>query len=197
MRELTHYLPPASVAAVLSAASRGEGLLHEEMTALSLLLTPAFRDPGRLEAMAGMQGGLANRIAKAVREDPAAALGTGPCPYQDLVQRLASRVHPASRVRRAILAAALGVEAGDQALTQDGPGYIRILGFNRRGQRLLSFMRKLAQLPLIVKASDFRLLKEESALAQARLDLFAQAFWNREAGLPRQSEFDRQVIRVR
>ncbi len=197
MRELTHYLPPASVAAVLSAASRGEGLLHEEMTALSLLLTPVFRDPVRLEAMAGMQGGLANRIAKMVREDPAAALGMGPCPYQDLVQRLASRAHPASRVRRAILATALGVEAEDQALTQDGPGYIRVLGFNRRGQRLLSFMRKLAQLPLIVKASDFRLLKEESAQAQARLDLFAQAFWNREAGLPRQSEFDRQVIRVR
>ncbi len=197
MQGLTHYLPPASVAAVLAAATGGTGLVHEEMIPLSLLLAPAFRDPARLEAMAGMQGGLAGRISKAIKEDPGSALGEGASPYQDLIQRLASRAHPASRVRRAILAAALGVEAGDRALTQEGPGYIRILGFNRRGQRLLSFMRKLARLPLVVKASDFRLLKEEAAQAQARLDLYAQAVWNREAGLPRTSEFDRQVIQVR
>lgn len=143
-----------------------------------------------------MQGGLAGRILKALKEDPAQALAEGTSPYQTFVNRLASRAHPASRIRRAILAASLGIRAQDEALTREGPTYIRVLAFNRRGRKLLSYMRHQASLPLIMQASDFRKLKDEKAQAQAKLDLQAQAVWNHHAGLADQSEFQRPLIQV-
>jgi predicted nucleotidyltransferase len=196
-KDLSSVLPPPSVAAIMGAVSRGRGILHEEMTALPFLLTPAFFDRDRLNQIAGMQAGLSGRLFKALRQDPASALQGGERPYNRFIDSLATRAFPASRIRRAILSAALGIPAEDLALTQDGPGYIRVLAFNRRGRRLLSYMRKEAHLPLILNASDFRQLEEESARRQAALDFQAQAVWNHLAGLDTASEFERQVLQVR
>lgn len=196
MTDLAPLLPPASTAAIMEALNQGKGFLLEEMLAPSLLLSPPFRERESLEAIAGMQGGLAGRILKALKEDPAQALAEGTSPYQAFVNRLASRAHPASRIRRAILAASLGIQAQDEALTCGGPTYIRVLAFNRRGRKLLSYMRRQASLPLIMQASDFRKLKGEKAQAQAKLDLQAQALWNHHAGLADQSEFHRPLIQV-
>ena len=196
MTDLAPLLPPASTAAIMEALNQGRGFLLEEMLAPSLLLSPLFRERESLEGIAGMQGGLAGRILKALKEDPAQALAEGTSPYQTFVNRLASRAHPASRIRRAILAASLGIRAQDEALTREGPTYIRVLAFNRRGRKLLSYMRHQASLPLIMQASDFRKLKDEKAQAQAKLDLQAQAVWNHHAGLADQSEFQRPLIQV-
>ena len=197
LQDLAKVLPPSSAAAVMEALTAGRGLLHEEMIALSLLLSPAFFDRDKLDKINGMQGGLSGRLIKAIRNDPASVLGEDRAPYDCFINELATRTHPATRIRRAILAAALGIEAGNNALTSDGPAYIRVLGFNRKGRRLLSFMRKEARLPVIMKASDFRQLEDETARQQADLDLQAQALWNYYAGLARQSEFEREAIQIR
>ena len=195
--DLAGVLTPSSAAAVMEAITAGRGLLLEEMLALSLLLSPAFFDRDKLDRINGMQGGLSGRLIKAIRSDPAAVLTDGKAPYDRFVSELATRAHPASRIRRAILAAALGIEADHAALTREGPRYLRVLGFNRRGRRLLSFMRKEARLPVIMGASDFRQLEDERGRQQADLDLQAQALWNYHAGLTRQSEFERQAVQVR
>lgn len=196
-KDLAHLLPPPSLAAVMDAVTRDQGLLAEEKLALPLLLSPPFFDRQTLEKMEGMQGGLAGRLFRALRQDPAAALGTGERPYDRLVSSLANRAHPATRIRRAILAAALGLEAEDEALTRSGPAYLRVLGFNRRGRRLLSFMRKEAKLPVLTQASDFRRLEDPVAVRQAAFDLQAQALWNFHAGLSGESEFTREVLQLR
>lgn len=196
MQDLATLLPPASLALIMDALTRKSGLVTEEDLALSLLLSPAFSRRESLAAMEGMQGGLAGRLFNELKNDPAGALGQGSFPYEGLIRRLASRAHPASRIRRAILAAALGVEAENRFLTRESPGYIRVLAFSRRGQRLLSYMRKTATLPVITQASQFRRL-DEKGRAQAALDLQAQALWNAHAGPPLESEFDRRVLRLR
>ncbi|HPX93824.1 MAG TPA: nucleotidyltransferase family protein [Bacillota bacterium] len=194
---LARILPPPSAAAIMEAVTAGRGLLPEEVMGPALLRSPAFFDREKLEKMEGMQGGLAGRLFKSIRSDPPSASGDDKTPYERLINQLATRAHPATRIRRAILAAALGIEAADRALTSDGPGYIRVLGFNRRGRRLLSFMRKEARLPVIMNASGFRQLKDPSAAKQAALDLQAQALWNYHAGLACHSEFERQILMVR
>jgi len=110
---------------------------------------------------------------------------------------MATRAFPASRVRRAILAAAMHIESGSDALCRQKPQYIRVLGFTRRGKRLLSFMRETSSLPVIINASDYRSLKEEAAREQAGLDLYAQALWNHQAKLGDVNEFDRRVLQLR
>lgn len=197
LQDLAKVLTPSSAAAVMEALTAGRGLLHEEMIALSLLLSPAFFDRDKLDKINGMQGGLSGRLTKAIRNDPASVLGEDETPYDRFISDVATRSHPATRIRRAILAAALGIETDHAALTGDGPAYIRVLGFNRQGRRLLSFMRKEARLPIIMKASDFRQLEDESARKQADLDLQAQALWNCHAGLARQSEFEREAVQIR
>lgn len=196
VKDLAPLLPPSSTAMLMDALLSGSGYLHEEMLAPSLLLSPLLKDKEKLSEVWGMQGGLAGRIVKTLKDDPASLLKEGSRPYDDFIRGLASRAHPASRVRRAILAASLGILDRDEALTREGPGYIRILAFNRQGRRLLSYMRKTARLPLVSKASDFRGLKDKGARAQARLDLQAQALWNYHAGLRGESEFQRPLIQV-
>lgn len=197
MRTLALLLPPASVAAVMDAVTRGKGLLFDEMIAPLFLLAPVFSHLDRLKQIHGMQGGLAERLVNAFRDDPASVLQKGATPYETFVRSLATRNHPASRIRRAIISAAMGIENDHNALTKIGPTYLRVLGFTKRGKRLLSFMRHTASLPIIVNTSDFRKLEDPSAIAQAKLDLHAQAVWNLHAGYPDRSEFMRDVLQAR
>jgi hypothetical protein len=57
-------------------------------------------------------------------------------------------------------------------------------------------MRREASLPVIMQASDFRQLKDETALAQASLDLQAQALWQLHAGQAGTSQFQDRPIQV-
>ena len=149
-----------------------------------------------------MQGGLAERLYGVLRDDPLNVLRHGErthdqeisLPYDRFIREMATRTHPASRVRRAILASAFNIRNDDTALCHDDPQYIRVLGFTRRGRRLLSFMRHTAALPVLMSASDARSLETESARRQAKLDLYAQAWWNHFASLHDVDEFKRSAI---
>ncbi len=210
-RYLSKVLTHNSAAAVMKALAEEKGLVTEEMIAPSLLLSPRFRDVNALREVSGMQGGLAERLHGALRDDPLNVLRDqlnaddedesredhstdSPLPYDRFIRQMATRAHPASRIRRAILAAAFDIRSDDTALCHDGPRYIRVLGFTRRGRRLLSFMRHTATLPVLMNASDYRSLKTESARRQAELDLYAQAWWNHFASLHDTDEFKRNAV---
>ena len=76
------------------------------------------------------------------------------------------------------------------------PHYIRVLGFSKRGRRLLSFMRQTSELPVITIASQFNKLVSDEAKRQAQLDLYAQALWNNLAGRIDADETERIPIIV-
>jgi predicted nucleotidyltransferase len=201
-RHLSSVLTNDSAAAVMKALAEGRGLVTEEMIASSLLLSPHFRDVDALKKINGMQGGLAERLCGSLRDDPLNVLRQeertsehdSSLPYDHFIREMATRTHPASRVRRAILAAAFAIRSDDTALCHEGPRYIRVLGFTRRGRRLLSFMRHTSTLPVLMNASDVRSLETESARRQAKLDLYAQALWNHYASLHHADEFKRNPL---
>ncbi len=210
-RYLSKVLTHNSAAAVMKAIAEEKGLVTEEMIAPSLLLSPRFRDVNALREVNGMQGGLAERLSGALRDDPLNVLRDqhnaddedesredhstdSPLPYDRFIRQMATRAHPASRIRRAILAASFDIGSKDTVLCHDGPQYLRVLGFTRRGRRLLSFMRHTATLPVLMNASDYRSLKTESARRQAELDLYAQAWWNHFASLHDTDEFKRNAV---
>jgi hypothetical protein len=81
-----------------------------------------------------------------------------------------------------------------------GPSYIRILGFNDTGRKLLSESRELCALPLITKAADFKYSLENNTAAMLRLEAAADdryvlacknAAW-RKSG----SDFTRNIIYI-
>lgn len=112
--------------------------------------------------------GLAARLLCAARQ--ASSL-------EELYALTKTRTYAHARVRRLALCALLGLRRRD---IPAAPPYIRVLGFNRRGQSLLKEMNKKAALPLLVKAAHIRRFSPEAqslfALEDRFTDLFALCF---------------------
>lgn len=58
-----------------------------------------------------------------------------------------------ARIRRAVAALLLGIEASD---CEGIPPYIRVLGFNAIGREKLRAMRSTAKLPIVMRAADIK-----------------------------------------
>ncbi len=202
LNELLPVLPPSSTAAVMREVIEGRGLVTTLTLSKHTLLSPLLYDIDRLKTIRGMQGGLAERVfnvltdmtfeQKTRSENDSDIISNGLTP----AQIIATRVFPTSRVRRALLSVALNIRSDDIALTQAKPHYIRVLGFSKRGRRLLSFMRQTSELPVITIASQFNKLVSDEAKRQAQLDLYAQALWNNLAGCIDADETERIPIIV-
>lgn len=91
--------------------------------------------------------GLENRIADMVR------ISTS---LDELYDNIKTKRYTHSRIRRIILKAYLGIT---KEYTEKVP-YIRILGFNSKGQEILAKMKKNANLPIISRYSDTDTLDE-------------------------------------
>lgn len=95
-----------------------------------------------------MEAGLENRIRLAAEKS-----GT----YEELVNSIATRRYTATRVQRILFSLLIGLDSGKFGHFNSigGPAYIRILGFNNTGRKLLSSIRGKTMLPLITKTADF------------------------------------------
>lgn len=91
--------------------------------------------------------GLENRIADMVR------ISTS---LDALYDNIKTKRYTHSRIRRIILKAYLGIT---KEYTEKVP-YIRILGFNSKGQEILAQMKKNANLPIISRYGDIEMLDE-------------------------------------
>lgn len=131
---------------------------------------------GEAESLPDSGGGLAARLLSAARQ----ASG-----LEELYALAKTRSYTHSRVRRLALCAFLGLRRED---VPPAPPYIRVLGFNGRGQELLKEMARKAALPLLVKPAHSRRLPPQAqalfALEGRFTDLFALCFPTpRPAGL--------------
>ncbi|NLA72997.1 MAG: nucleotidyltransferase family protein [Clostridiales bacterium] len=92
--------------------------------------------------------GLENKLYKAVR-----ACST----INDIIDNVKSKRYTHSRIRRLILSSYLGIT---KEYTKALPPYIKVLGFNVKGQSLLSNISKNALIPIITKSSQIDTLSE-------------------------------------
>nr|WP_246427523.1 nucleotidyltransferase [Paenibacillus phyllosphaerae] len=76
--------------------------------------------------------------------------------FDVLLESLKTKRYTRTKLQRALLSALLGHQK--QAFTrerlQNGVQYIRVLGFNDKGRKLLGRMRKEAKLPVLLSAAD-------------------------------------------
>ncbi|MDR1892737.1 MAG: nucleotidyltransferase family protein [Oscillospiraceae bacterium] len=97
------------------------------------------------EALTDVREGLGSRLFESARRA---------CSLTELYRFAKSKRFTHSRIRRAIMRAAIGMEEG---LPEKVP-YIRVLGFNGRGQELLAAMRKRAHVPCVTRGTQARSL---------------------------------------
>lgn len=125
------------------------------------------------EALPDSGDGLAGRLLYAARQT---------ADLEELYTLTKTRSYAHARVRRLTLYAFLGLREQDRLAA---PPYLRVLGFNRRGQALLREMNQKAVLPFFVKAAHihdktFRRFSPEAqalfALEERFTDLFALCF---------------------
>lgn len=149
-QDLTTFInkmPPASYDIIEKLSVDGLGPLFMEdaypLLKYNLLLTPA----SNLEQVLDMTEGLENRIKKFVKTSET---------YEDLITSIQTKRYPRTKISRALLHSFLGITKEDHIqLSQDFEPYLRILGFNAKGQQILRDMKKKNEnLPFIVNVKD-------------------------------------------
>ena len=182
LRKLQGHMPDASLSILLEALHQGPGPLFPESFATAVIGFFRAASDQSTEQIPGMAEGLNRRLmAAAARPEPDNSVTR----LASLYQQASSRRFPVSRVSRAAMAAAAGLKTADLACFDEagGPQYIRVLGFSKKGRHLLKLMRKLADKPLILNASDFLEHGRNQALVRmSELDLIATDLWYLQAG---------------
>ena len=161
-------LMPESAAAILRAEIEA-GRAPADINALEKAVLACLRisTPEKIAAVPDISEGLENRIYSASRS--ASSL-------DELYSLAKTKRYSHARIRRAVAALLLGIEASD---CEGIPPYIRVLGFNSIGREKLRAMRSSAKLPIVMRAADIKKLNDRakhiSAIEERAADLFSLA----------------------
>lgn len=122
------------------------GLERIERVLLAKVRTMTAEDWGKLPD-SGAAEGLPQRLEKAGKQCRSMA---------EFYEQVKTKRYPHARLRRLVLWAYLGLTETDRP---ERAPYIRVLGFNQRGQALLKQMKHAAALPVLTKPAHARKLE--------------------------------------
>ncbi len=105
--------------------------------------------PDQLRDLPDVSEGLEYRIKTA---------GENSGTIEDLIDNICTKRYAQTRIQRILSSLLTGLSKTENEMFMDygGPQYARILGFNNTGRQLLSGMKKSSELPVIMKAADFK-----------------------------------------
>ena len=75
--------------------------------------------------------------------------------FGSLCEHIKTKEVPLSRIKRALVRITLGIDKKHMEKYANEP-YIRVLGFDKKGQEYLSYIRKNVEVPLITKTADYK-----------------------------------------
>lgn len=75
--------------------------------------------------------------------------------FGSLCEHIKTKEVPLSRIKRALVRITLGIDKKHMKKYSNAP-YIRVLGFDKKGQEYLSYIRKTVEVPLITKTADYK-----------------------------------------
>ena len=75
--------------------------------------------------------------------------------FGSLCEHIKTKEVPLSRIKRALVRITLGLDKKHMEKYSNEP-YIRVLGFDKKGQEYLSYIRKTVEVPLITKTADYK-----------------------------------------
>jgi predicted nucleotidyltransferase len=166
---------PASVSALLEETRSAGRLCLGTETLWTLLRGLLLRSaPEELRQAAGMDEGLENLFLKHFYR----ALS-----YEDFIGRCVSARYTRGRLRRASIRLLAGLDRRTSECSREGPPYIRVLGFNRRGRELLrgasAALPQNAALPLVTRPAAGRLAARHGPRAgrYAEMEFRASRLW--------------------
>ena len=166
--KVSPYMPAAAAAVYEKDTDMGRGTPSHEMLETAVLSRLRALDEESCLALPDASDGLGERLFRAAAEE--ASLDAVYAAVKN--KRLAM-----SRVRRAVMCAALGVKAG---LSGGTAPYARLLAATARGRELLAEIRNTSTVPVITKPASVRDLDSESVriftLGAKAHDLYALGY---------------------
>ncbi len=189
---LQTMMPKSSLAVLLESLQTGPGPLFADGFSAQIISGMRTQDLDDLDTLPGMGEGLGRRLAGAAARPSA---NTGDSRLEQLIEDAATRRFPKTRIQRALFGMLLGITAKDlEALDREGPQYLRILGFDRKGRHLLKIMRKKARLPIFMNASDSLEHQNDLLRRLAALDCTGVDLWMLAAGQACGRDFDTPAV---
>ncbi|NLO39579.1 MAG: nucleotidyltransferase family protein, partial [Ruminiclostridium sp.] len=142
-------IPEVSLELLKQCVEKGRAPVFPEAFAQMILYKIRMMDPQALKQVPDVKEGLENRLLSCAMK-----AGT----LDELVKTVTTVRYPSSRIRRISANLLWGITKGSlQAFVDDeNCGYLRVLGFNGKGQELLQKIDRTGALPLITKVSEYR-----------------------------------------
>lgn len=162
------YMPAVAAAVFERDADMGRGIPSREVLETALLSRLRTLDASACAALPDASDGLGERLLAAAAEEPT---------MDAVLAAVKNKRLAMSRVRRASLCAALGVESG---MAGGVPPYARLLALTARGREILSGIKETSGVPIITKPATVRELGGEClkifSLGAAAHDLYALGY---------------------
>lgn len=141
-------VPPSTYEILNCELSEGRGPVFLESFESAILSTIRRMNLCELERIFDVEEGMENRIKKTSQQ-------TGTLP--EFLHALKTKRYTLTRLQRILIRILLGLtkESFDTFNLVGGPQYIRVLGFSKKGEELLSKIKSSSPLPLVTSPSDF------------------------------------------
>lgn len=139
------FMPERAACALKDAMAKGRTALSGDRFWRALKLILCRSGERDLPLTAEMREGLENRMLREARYAEN---------FEDFVNACTSRRYPRGRIQRHCVHLLIGLTHEDsRRFQEEGPQYIRVLGANDTGRRLLGAMREASRLPVISRAA--------------------------------------------
>ncbi|MFW5984892.1 MAG: nucleotidyltransferase [Halanaerobiaceae bacterium] len=144
---VSEYVPQKTHQQLKSDLQQGKIPLQKEKLATILLAKLRYTTPQELTKFAEINDGLANRIIKGAQ-----TAGN----LKQLISKISTRAYTKTRIKRNLLHILLGIKKKSfQALDPRGITYLRVLGFNHRGEKILSQISQNTTRPIITQPANY------------------------------------------
>jgi predicted nucleotidyltransferase len=141
------FIPEKSWKILQEEISLGKAPINEDC--LGTLILARLRQIKREELLsyAEIENGLENRIIEAAHKN-----GT----LFQLISHIKTRAFTWTRIQRNLLHILFGLDdSAFQFFDEKGPSYLRVLGFNQQGEKIMTSLMKHSRLPVIIQPANF------------------------------------------
>jgi predicted nucleotidyltransferase len=149
----TNYIYPDDITEALF--TRLLGILFASSYDKNVFIENVMRYPDVNKEIAGrLYKSAMDMITRAVPQG-AESKDNGAFSFGSLCEHIKTKEVPLSRIKRALVRITLGLDKKHMEKYANEP-YIRVLGFDKKGQEYLSYIRKTVEVPLITKIADYK-----------------------------------------
>lgn len=176
LTDMECLVPPTSFHVLMDEFSAGRGPVfsqHFDTYIIGQLRKMSTED---IKKLPYVSEGLENRIKKAADESGS---------IEALIDKIATKRFTRTRIQRIVFSVLTGIstEMFETFNSNEGPLYVRILGFNDKGRSLLKEIKSRCILPLITKTSQYKsscnpLLRKMLQIEADSTDLYVLGYSN-------------------